>query len=118
LRTRGWTSVSPQNQHLDVWGALVAPDVYRLAELLGRDDLKRLSLLMYRSCGQMIDPYGSQGEQLEQTNYTQQRRTVDFSRLRGDYNERWTVFWITAHFLTGAARFLELGVPVWEGDSR
>jgi len=118
LRTRGWTSVSPQNQHLDVWGVLVAPEVYRLGEILGREDLKRLSLVMYRSCGQMIDPYGSQGEQLEQTNYTQQRRTVDFTRLRGDYNERWTVFWITAHFLTGAARFLELGVPVWEADPR
>ncbi len=114
LRTRGWTSVSPQNQHLDVWGVLVAPDVYRLGEILGRDDLKRLALVMYRSCGQLIDPYGSQGEQLEQTNYTQARREADPTRMRGDYNERWTVFWITAHFLTGAARFLELGAPIWE----
>ncbi|MCS7314757.1 MAG: hypothetical protein RMI94_01695 [Bryobacterales bacterium] len=118
LRTRGWTSVSPQNQHLDVWGVLTAPDVYRLGEILGREELKRLALVMYRSCGQLIDPYGSQGEQLEQTNYTQARREVDPARLRGDYNERWTVFWITAHFLTGAARFLELGVPVWDGSDR
>lgn len=118
LRTRGWTSVSPQNQHLDVWGVIVAPDVYRLGEILGREHLKRLALVMYRSCGQLIDPYGSQGEQLEQTNYTQARREVDPVRLRGDYNERWTVFWITAHFLTGAARFLELGVPVWDESGR
>jgi hypothetical protein len=52
FRTRGWTVVSPQNQHLDVWGAVVAPDT--------------------------------------------------------------TVFWITAHFLNAAARFLELGVPIWQ----
>ena len=28
----------------------------------------------------------------------------------------WTVFWITAHFLNGAARFAELGVPIWEEE--
>lgn len=118
LRTRGWTSVSPQNHHLDVWGVLAAPDVYRLGQILARDELKQLALVMYRSCGQMIDPYGSQGEQLQQTNYTQQSRTADLRRLRGDYNERWTVFWITAHFLTAAARFLELGVPVFDNPAR
>jgi hypothetical protein len=52
FRTRRWTVVSPQNQHLDVWGAVVAPDT--------------------------------------------------------------TVFWITAHFLNAAARFLELGASIWQ----
>jgi len=113
LRTRGWTVVSPQNQHLDVWGVLTAPDVYRLGQLDGREDLKKLAVLMYRSCGQMIDPYGSQGEQLHHTNYIQRNQAPDIRKLRGDYNEHWTVFWITAHFLTGAARFAELGFPVW-----
>ena len=114
LRTRGWTVVSPQNQHLDVWGVISAPDIYRLGQIDGREDLKRLAILMYRSCGQMIDPAGSQGEQLHHTNYIQANQAYDITRLRGDYNERWTVFWITAHFLTGAARFAELGVAVWE----
>ena len=114
LKTRGWTVVSPQNQHLDVWGTIAAPDVYRLGIIDRREDLKRLAILMYRSCGQMIDSYGSQGEQLHHTNYLQADQAADAGRLRGDYNERWTVFWITAHFLTGAARFVELGVPVWE----
>lgn len=114
VRTRGWTSVSPQNQHLDVWGALTAPDVYRLGQIDRRDDLRKLAIVMYRSCGQLIDPYGSQGEQLQQTNYGQRNQDVELGKMRGDYNESWTVFWITAHFLTGGARFLELGVPVWE----
>lgn len=114
LRTRGWTVVSPQNQHLDVWGAISAPDVYRLGQIDNREDLKRLAILMYRSCGQMIDPYGSQGEQLHHTNYIQRNQAPDIRKLRGDYNEQWTVFWITAHFLTGAARFAELGYPIWK----
>lgn len=114
LRTRGWTSVSVQNQHLDVWGALTAPDVYRLGEIDNREDLKKLAFVMYRSAGQMIDPYGSQGEQLQQTNYAQLGRDVELAEMRGGYHESWTVFWITAHFLNGAARFVELGAPVWE----
>ena len=113
FRTRGWTVVSPQNQHLDVWGAIVAPDVYRLGEIDSREDLKRLALVMYRSCGQLIDPYGSQGEQMHHTNYGQRAQPAHVLHERGSYNEQWTVFWITAHFLTGAARFAELGVPIW-----
>ncbi len=113
VRTRGWTSVSVQNQHLDVWGALTAPDVYRLGQIDGREDLRKLGLVMYRSAGQLIDPQGGQGEQLQQTNYAQRGPDVEFSEMRGGYHEAWTVFWITAHFLNGAARFAELGVPVW-----
>jgi hypothetical protein len=112
LRTRGWTSVSPQNQHLDVWGVFTAPDVYRLGQIDNREDLKALAIVMYRSCGQLIDAHGSQGEQMQHTNYTQGSTVADLARLRGGYNETWTVFWITAHFLSGAARFMELGVPV------
>jgi hypothetical protein len=114
FRTRGWTAVSPQNEHLDVWGVLLAPDIYRLGEIDQRDDLKQLAIVMYRTCGQMIDPYGSQGEQFQQTNYAQRGHDIPLNEMRGGYNESWTVFWITAHFLTGAARFIELGVPVWK----
>ena len=31
-------------------------------------------------------------------------------KLRGSYSEGWTVFWVTAHFLNAAARFIEMGV--------
>ena len=108
----GWTSVSVQNHHLDVYGVLTTPAIYRLGELTGRDELKDLALVMYRSCGQLIDPFGSQGEQIQQTNYSQNPadREKDVFGYRGGYHETWTVFWITAHFLHAAAQFVEMGV--------
>jgi len=114
FKTRGWTVVSPQNQHIDVFGVLIATEIYRMGKTLVRDDLQRLALLMYRSCGQLIDPYGSQGEQPQHTNYAQRGKVKDILALRGGYVEDWTVFWITAHFLNAAAQFQELGVPIWD----
>jgi hypothetical protein len=72
---------------------------------------------MFRSCGQMIDPWGSQGEQLNQTNYVQRGQADDVFGMRGTYRDDWTVFWITAHFLNAAAQFAEMGVPVWSGGA-
>lgn len=113
LKTRGWTVVSPQNQHIDMFGVLIAPWLYRLGDLTGEPALKKLSLLMYRSCGQGIDAWGSQGEQLLQTNYAQRGEAKDIHALRGGYAEDWTVFWITAHFLNAAALFDEMGVKMF-----
>ena len=107
FKTTGWTSVSPQNQHLDVYGVLFAPEVYKMGKYLKDDRLCRLADVLYRSCGQLIDPYGSQGEQIQQTNFAQQGDRSNVHKLRGGYSERWTVFWITAHFLNAAARFEE-----------
>ena len=112
LKTRGWTIVSAQNQHLDAYGVLFTPEIWRMGELLGRDDLKRLAAVMFRSCGQLIDPYGSQGEQIQQTNFGQQGNLMDVFRMRGGYSEGWTVFWITAHFLNAAAQFEAMGVDL------
>lgn len=112
FRSHGWTAVSPQNQHLDVYGVVATPDLYRLGIHLGRPDLQRLAVVMYRSCGQLIDPYGSQGEQIQHTNYAQHGDMSDVFRLRGAYSEGWTVFWITAHFLHAAARFEAMGVDL------
>jgi hypothetical protein len=70
----------------------------------------KLAEVMYRSCGQMIDPFGAHGEQIQQTNYTQWIRKNEKPELRGGYSEEWTVFWITAHFLHAAATFKEMGV--------
>jgi hypothetical protein len=64
FKTRGWTAVSVQNQHIDVFGVLITPDIYRLGEYLKSEELKQIAILMYRSCGQLIDPYGSQGSGL------------------------------------------------------
>ncbi len=116
FKTRGWTVVSPQNQHIDVFGVLIAPDIYRVGIHTKREDLKKIALVMYRSCGQLIDPYGSQGEQPQHTNYAQRGNVDDIYALRGGYNETWTVFWITAHFLNAAALFEDMGVNVWGGE--
>ena len=112
LKTRGWTVVSAQNQHLDVFAVVATPSIYRMGTYLHRDDLKRLAAVMFRSCGQMIDPMGSQGEQIDHTNFAQHGDMSDVFRLRGTYSEGWTVFWITAHFLNAAAQFEEMGVDL------
>jgi len=112
FKTRGWTIVSAQNQHLDVFGVMFTSEIWRMGEYLHRDDLKRLAAAMYRSCGQIIDPYGSQGEQMQHTNFIQSGDLSDTSRARGGYAEHWTVFWITAHFLNAAAQFEEMGIDL------
>jgi hypothetical protein len=113
LKTRGWTIVSAQNQHLDVFGVLYTPEIYRMGTYLGRDDLKKLAAVMYRSCGQMLDPEGSQGEQLNHTNFVQGMNHIqDVHKMRGTYREDWTVYWMTAHFLNAAAQFQEMGVSL------
>ena len=110
FKTTGWTVVSAQNQHIDVYGVLFAPEVYKMGRYLGDDRLCSLAKVMYRSCYQLTDAYGSQGEQLQQTNFAQRGDMSNVYKLRGGYAERWTVFWITAHFLNAAARFVEIGV--------
>lgn len=112
LKTRGWTIVSAQNQHLDVYAVLFTPEIWRMGDYLEREDLKRLAAVMFRSCGQMIDARGSQGEQIQQTNFGQSGELTDVFRLRGGYSEHWTVFWMTAHFLNAAAQFQAMGVDL------
>ncbi len=112
FKTRGWTVVSPQNQHIDAYGVLMAPDIYEFGQLTRNRTLQDLAVVMYRACGQLIDPFGSHGEQPQHTNYAQRGEVEDLFTLRGGYQEHWTVFWLTAHFLHAAARFKELGVAV------
>ena len=110
FRSTGWTVVSPQNQHIDVYGVLFAPEVYRMGKHLKDERLCDLAKVMYRTCFQLTNAYGSQGEQLQQTNFAQHGDMSNVYKLRGGYSEGWTVFWITAHFLNAAARFEEIGV--------
>ena len=42
FKTRGWTVVSPQNQHIDAYGVLIAPEVYRLGIILKTGDSSSL----------------------------------------------------------------------------
>jgi hypothetical protein len=115
VKTRGWTGVSVQNQHLDVFGVVFTPVLWQLGEWTGNERYRQLARLMFVSCGQMTDlATGLQGEQLFQTNYQQHDATDAVERMRGGYSERWNIFWITAHFLTAAAEFERLGVE-WRG---
>lgn len=110
FKSRGWTGVSAQNQHLDVYGVLIAPSIYKLGMYLKDESLKKLAKTMFLSCGQLIDASGSQGEQIQHTNFAQQGEMIDITKLRGGYSEQWTVFWITAHFLNAAAQFEQMNV--------
>jgi hypothetical protein len=112
FRSRGWTGVSAQNQHLDVYGVLIAPSVYKMGMLQNDASLKKLAKTMFLSCGQMMDPTGSQGEQFQETNFAQHGDMSDIMKLRGGYSEKWTVFWICAHFLHAAAQFEQMGVSL------
>lgn len=112
FKTTGWTGVSAQNQHLDVYGVMFTPEIYRMGEYLHDQRLKDLAKVMYRTAIQLTDPFGSQGEQIQQTNFAQHGNMSDVLKLRGGYSESWSVFWITAHFLNAAARFEEMGVDL------
>lgn len=110
FKSTGWTVVSAQNQHLDAFGVLTTPEIWRMGEYLGDERLKRLAAVMYRTCFQLTDSSGSLGEQIQQTNFAQQGEMGDVRKLRGGYAEGWTVFWLTAHFLNAAAQFAEMGI--------
>lgn len=112
FKTTGWTVVSAQNQHIDVYGVMFTPEIYQMGEYLKDQRLKDLAKVMYRTSIQLTDPFGSQGEQLQQTNFAQHGDMSNVHKLRGGYSEGWTVFWITAHFLSAAARFEEMGVDL------
>ena len=110
FKSTGWTVVSAQNQHLDAFGVLTTPEIWRMGQYIGDERLKRLARVMYRSCFQLTDASGSLGEQIQQTNFAQRGDRSDVRHLRGGYAERWTVFWLTAHFLNAAAQFKEMGI--------
>ena len=105
FKSTGWTVVSAQNQHLDAFGVLTTPEIWRMGEYLKDGRLKRLARVMYCSCFQLTDASGSLGEQIQHTNFAQLGKMDDVNLLRGGYAERWTVFWLTAHFLNAAASF-------------
>ncbi len=114
FKTRGWTAVSAQNQHLDIYGVLCAPALWQLGELTNRPDLKQMAKLMTTPCGQLTDPWGGAGEQIHQTVYAQHYKPKPdkLRGVRGDYIEVWNIYWLTAHFLVSAAQFREMGVDV------
>ena len=112
FKSTGWTVVSAQNQHLDAFGVLTTPEIWKMGRYLKDERLQKLARVMYRSCYQLTDADGSLGEQIQQTNFAQRGDMSDVYKMRGGYAERWTVFWLTAHFLNAAAQFREMGVEL------
>lgn len=114
FRTAGWSAVSVQNMHLDVYGVWVAPLLWKIGKALRRQSWMDLALPTYINCAQLLDIRGSQGEQFEQTNFSQQPMVTELDQLRGGYSEKWVVFWITAAFLNSAAQFEMLGLSLFD----
>ena len=108
--SRAWTAVSVQNMHLDVFGIFVLPHLWKIGRDLKRPDWQKLVVPMFVNCGQMMDAYGSQGEQIQHTNYAQRPPFEPIEALRGGYAENWMVFWMTAAFLNTSAQFTRLGI--------
>lgn len=107
----GWTVVSPQNQHLDAFGVLATPELWRMGEYLKDSRISNLAELMFRSCFQLTSSAGALGEAIQHTYYDMPDDKRDVFLQRGGYREGWTVFWLTAHFLNAASEFKEMGAP-------
>jgi hypothetical protein len=108
LHTTGWTSVSVQNQHLDVWGGFLARDVYDLGLAIGSDRWTHVARMLAEAVTQGVatkqdmwgfETEGDQAEQFFQTNYYQGPFSPD--AWRGGVN-RWNPSWICAAGLAAA----------------
>ncbi|MEM2391540.1 MAG: hypothetical protein QW819_05980 [Candidatus Korarchaeota archaeon] len=80
FRTRGWTVVSVENQHLDPYGLIIAPDFLRLYQITRKTIWRDLAMLMAKSVLNFVFPlksrginrifYGYQPEQINHTNWS------------------------------------------------
>ncbi|CAJ1387524.1 unnamed protein product [Effrenium voratum] len=97
--------------HLDVYGVLYAPELWLLGQLTGRLKLRDVAKLMYRTAGQLMDSAGGHGEQVQQTRFAMRGKNLSNpDSFRGGYQDGYSPFWVTAHFLTAAAKFQQMGV--------
>ncbi|MEW6358061.1 MAG: hypothetical protein AB1696_17130 [Planctomycetota bacterium] len=120
MKTTGWTSVSVQNQHIDVFAPCA--EFLRLGELLGEERFIEIAKMMFAATTQTIaceadmwgydapDKHtvmGEQAEQFFQTNYVQ-GPSADRSLWRGGMN-LWNPSWIIAHVLWQAIEMNKRG---------
>ncbi|NOZ24359.1 MAG: hypothetical protein GXP25_25050 [Planctomycetes bacterium] len=120
VKTTGWTSVSVQNQHIDVFAPCV--EFVRLGELIGEERFVEIAKMMFSAMTQTIatdhdmwgydapDKHavvGEQAEQFFQTNYVQ-GSSADRSLWRGGMN-LWNPSWIIAHVLWQAIEMNKRG---------
>lgn len=95
FKTRGWTVVSVENQHLDPYGLIIAPDLLRLHQITMKPIWKNLCILMGKPVLNFVFPlesrkigrifYGYQPEQINHTdwNYVPLLGTLNLLTLFG-----------------------------------
>ncbi len=78
IDTVGWTLIGTQNQEIDCYGYYIAPELYRLGQLLGDERYQKLGKVIFdaktqtiSSPGRTLDlPLGCQGEHFNHSNCT------------------------------------------------
>jgi hypothetical protein len=114
INTIGWTSVSVQNHHLDVWGNFIVPDLLMLSNFTKEEFYKEIAVMMFDATSQGIatqeymwgyEREGDQSEQFYQTNYYQDGTQADW---RGGFSH-WHPAWIVASTLVAGIKLFNLG---------
>jgi len=80
FKTKGWTTVSVENQHLDPYGLIIAPDLLKLHSITKEEIWRDLAFLMARPVLKFVFPhkhveinrvfYGYQPEQINHTDWS------------------------------------------------
>ncbi|HUS80473.1 MAG TPA: hypothetical protein VM283_04335, partial [Armatimonadota bacterium] len=115
IHTVGWTDISVQNMHLDVWGAFIAEDLLELAGLTGDARWRQIAVAMCKAVTQGtsspsdfmwdLQQEGDQPEQFFQTNYWQ--GPLDAAAWRGGFHW-WNPPWIATAGLIAASLLIKL----------
>lgn len=94
--TTGGTAISAEHHAIDPWGAVIKPELYRLAEITGENKWRRYADLMWANAVQgitsdktmkihgIVRPLGGQNEGFFQARWTKYRPTCED---RGHFND-------------------------------
>ena len=112
MNTIGWTFISTQNQEIDVFGFWMAPDYYRLGQLLDDERYKQVGKILFDASTQTIARPGAmfgqaapgiQGEHYNHSNCTY----VPNGPWRGSQHSI-GIGWVLASTLYGGTKLAEL----------
>ncbi len=112
MQTVGWTFISTQNQEIDVFGFWMAPDYYRLGQILDDDRYRQVGKVLFDASTQTIARDGKmfgqaargiQGEHYNHSNCTY----VPGGPWRGSQHSI-GIGWVLASTLYGGAKLAEL----------
>ena len=112
MQTVGWTFISTQNQEIDVFGFWMAPDYYRLGQILHDDRYRRIGKVLFDASTQTIAREGTmfgqaaQGIQAEHYNHSNCTYVPD-GPWRGSQHSV-GIGWVLASTLYGGAKLAEL----------